>query len=149
MNQSIEELISEARRAGVELALMDNRVCFRSAGSLALDLRERLKEHEADLVDALRASCPRDSKKAISQSKNAREPRAARAFVAGELRRLRAAGLHEDAIEARYRWRERAAICEYDGGLPREEAESIAAADLGALDHPGAGLVPDGWTRER
>jgi hypothetical protein len=32
--------------------------------------------------------------------------------------------------DERYRYEERAAICEYEGGLTREEAERIAAEEI-------------------
>jgi hypothetical protein len=68
--------------------------------------------------------------------------------VMATLTRPAAAGLTPEEQEA---WEERAAIREFDGGLPREHAEALALADVlkrmgfaGALDGEGRPMMQDG-----
>ncbi len=44
--------------------------------------------------------------------------------------------------EWRIEWEERAAIMEYDGGLPREQAEAAALADIAARIRRGERFAP-------
>ena len=64
---------------------------------------------------------------------NAAESTRARDRAARLIREARGAGDHDRAVALRDTWRERVAVCEVEGGLPRAEAERIAEKELNGL----------------
>lgn len=91
-------LLDEARKAGVQLYVEGNRLRVKGA-SISPELRARIVEHKAALLAELQGANVADAlERAELEDENARE-----------------------------HFEERAAIHEYDAGMPRPEAERQAA----------------------
>jgi hypothetical protein len=96
----VEALLADLAARGIELQARGGRLRFRPADAVTPDLARRLKYHKDELLALLRA-----------------DPAAA----------ITPADLPPDW---QFAWEERAAIMEYDGGLPREQADVLALADV-------------------
>ena len=104
-------LMTELRARGIELAAMGDRLRYRPVDAVPPGLLTQLRVHKAELMTILRAG-----------DYWARQAAALLAPVADP-------DLRADLREL---FEHRAAICEFDGGLDRTEAERVAFAELRA-----------------
>lgn len=123
-------LILELERAGIALALgREGKLKLSGPESrLTPELLSGVRAQKAELLKVLRtggggqSSAPSHHHRGDSQPSPARaEDRAVKLY----LKRV-----EEWPPAARAEWEERAAIMEYDGGLPREQAELVACARI-------------------
>lgn len=103
------DVLNELRARGVELRAQGNRLRFRPVDRVTPDLLARLREHKAELLAIL-----------DGPGRWARRAAALLSTVANP-------GIRADLREL---FEHRAAVCEFDGGLSRTEAERIAFEEL-------------------
>ena len=116
-SSSVEAVLIEIARRGVQLRGDGGRLGYRPRSALTPDLAEQLKAHKAELLALLRAA----------DGVVINEHRVAVATLIRQARRARDLDL---SIALRDAWRERLAICEIDGGVRIEHAEEIALEEL-------------------
>jgi TubC N-terminal docking domain len=97
-------LLVELDRQGFTLAVEGDGIRVTPASRLTVELRDRIRRHKPDLLLLL-----------SPEVKAPAEPDTSPADLPSEWQEL---------------WGERAAIMEYDGGLPRERAEAEALKDV-------------------
>lgn len=116
-NDNLLILLDRLRAYRIEIKMDDGRLLYRteSGAEISPKLIQALREHKAAIVEHLRdLEAPFD---------------------------LRAALADHDP-EAHYLVEERAAIMEFDGGLPRLEAERLAWRQLGRHGRPTGVIMP-------
>ncbi len=145
---SVDALLIELTRRGIELRAHGDRLRFRPQSAMTPELVERVMVHKLALLAVLAGDdayssderrrmrgAPAALLATVSQIKQyfpgakvvaVRNPRQNLADLIREARRRQD---HDRALNLREAWRERAAIMEYDGNLPRAQAEAAALAD--------------------
>lgn len=145
---SVDALLIELTRRGIELQAHADRLRFRPRSAMTPELVKCVKAHKLALLTVLAGGdayssderrrmrhAPADLLATVSQIKQhfpgtkvvaVRNPRQNLADLIHDARRRRDP---YRALNLREAWRERAAIMEYDGNLPREQAEAEALAD--------------------
>jgi hypothetical protein len=135
MTGQAADLLVELKRRGFELQARGDRLTYRPAAAMPPDLLARLRNHKPDLLRLLSepsrdpAPDPLTAIKARWSGSTLQAVRMPRERLADLLRETRRQGNRKRAEDLRERWRERAAIMEYDGRMARPQAEALAAVD--------------------
>ena len=117
VTDSARLLLTDLDRLGVELLADGDRLRFRPQTVVDSQMRRRMARYKEGLIEALS-----DDGMVEAPGRWAQYASALLATVADVERRVALRDLFE----------ERAAICEYDGGMLREEAEQVAFEELRA-----------------
>lgn len=145
---SVDAVLIELTRRGIELQAQGDRLRFRPRSAMTPELVECVNAHKLALLTVLDGCdayssderrrmrhAPADLRATVDQIKQhfpgakvvaVRNPRQ---NLADLIRDARQRQDNDRALNLREAWRERAAIMEYDGNQPREQAEAEALAD--------------------
>lgn len=133
LNLDVAALLTELNRRGIEIRLHGDKIRYRPRSAMTSELAHQMKARRKDLLHALKAGAAgetalveactdpnapdwvRDAGDAVGQSDT---PSLA------EFRHF------TDPAVAHEIWTERAAICEFDGGLSRRDAEAMAWGEV-------------------